>query len=287
MLNAMAGTQTIPTSKFTDHERKVAMVLTCLVMMFGMLNVLQDLIRSNLRNSSFYFSESFMFSTFWWLFAPLLWAQYILANRMPKQVKFPILFILPVAIHLLAYPALIWLISSSFYYHTYLFRQTLSYTLSEYVFLLLLFYTIPYLVLNRTYRNSNGANNEEQRHLDGSTGRFINSVLVSDGYKKRAVEVSGILYISASTPYISVHLAEKHYLLNESLKSVSAKLDPKVFVRVHKSAIVNVRSVTNYVSRNNGDYDLTLDNGVQLRVSRNFAARFKEQFNLFHRLTTK
>ncbi len=95
------------------------------------------------------------------------------------------------------------------------------------------------------------------------------------------------MYFSANPPYINLHLEGKKYLYNETLKSISVKLNPEQFVRVHKSTIVNIKMVASFTTRLNGDYDLTLNNYTQIRVSRNFAADFKDLFNKTHHLTTK
>lgn len=276
-------------TRFVNREGRAIYWLICLVLFFGMLNVLQDLVRSILKNSSYYFSESFLFSSFWWLFAPLLWTQYVVSeSKHNKRMlwKLALIFV-PVIFHLFGYPALVWLLSRIFYYHTFEFQQTLNYTLSEYVYLLLLFYSVPYLLFVWNSKRRSVANSTVPKLTQSIPGNYISSLLVADGTKRRTIHTAEILFISASPPYIAVHLTGKQYLLNESLKSISSKLDPKQFVRVHKSTIVNIEKVDAFVSRNNGDYDLTLENDAQLRASRNFFADFKEQYHLFHRFTTK
>lgn len=122
---------------------------------------------------------------------------------------------------------------------------------------------------------------------ESSTKHFISTILVTDGNKKQNITVLEILYFSANPPYINIHLEGKKHLYNATLRSISIKLNPEKFVRVHKSTIVNIEMVTSYTTRLNGDYDLTMKNNVQLRVSRNFATDFKNLFNKTHHLTTK
>ena len=81
--------------QFSKTDKRIAFVLTLLVLAFIVLTLMQDFLRSELKNSSFYFSESFMFSSFWWLFAPLLFSQY-LAFRFQKCK--PFFYILPIGI---------------------------------------------------------------------------------------------------------------------------------------------------------------------------------------------
>jgi hypothetical protein len=277
------------TSKFTMSDSKVISVLTLLVLAFVVIALMQDFLQSNLKNSSFYISESFIFSSFWWLFAPLLFTQYsIVTHKYRKELKFhAVLIILPIFLHLFAFPSLVWLLSKVFYYHTYSFQQTFRYTLSEHLYLLVLFYSIPIMAFQFFLKTTKLANPAFEAQNEGIIDQFISNIIVSDGNKKHSIIVSEILYFSANPPYITLHLESKKHLYNETLKSISIKLNPEEFIRIHKSTIVNIKMVTSYTTRLNGDYDLKLKNDVQLRISRNFASDFKILFNKTHHLATK
>jgi len=277
------------TTKFSITNSKAASVLTLLVLAFVVLTLAQDFLRADLKNTAFYFSESLMFSSFWWLFAPLLFAQYFVVkhkNRVELKVQ-AALIILPIFLHLFAFPLLVWLLSKVFYYYTYSFQQTFRYTLSENLYLLSLFYSIPVLTLQFFLKKVKRAEPAFETQNKCIENQFISHIIVSDGNRKQSIIVSEILYISATPPYINLHLEGKKYLHNETLKSVSIKLNPHQFVRVHKSTIVNIKIVTSYTSRLNGDYDLKMKNNEQLRVSRNFSTNFKNLFGKTHHLTTK
>lgn len=268
-------------------DRKVAFVLILFVLAFVILTLSQDFLRSGLQNSRFYFSESFLFSLFWWLFAPLLFMQYFVVKH-KKGAYFQIaVIILPIFIHLFAFPFLVWLLSSVFYYHTFSFPRTLRYTLSEHLYLLVFIYSIPFLVFQFFSKKTELIKSISQTQNRSISNQFINTILVTDAHKKHNISVSEILYFSANSPYINIHLEDKKYLHNETLKSIAIKLDPEQFVRVHKSSIVNIKMVASYTTRLNGDYDLTMKNNVQIRVSRNFATDFKNLFNKTHRFTAK
>ena len=273
--------------QITTTDRRTAFALAVLVLVFVAFTLLQDFLRAALQHSSFYFSESFMFSAFWWLFAPLLYAQYFTARyKNNGRLAFRLaVIVIPILLHLLAFPLLVWALSTAFYYHTYVFQQTLRYTLSEHVYTLLLLYSIPVLAFRLlSKKEKTAAMARSQQEIIALP--FISSILVADGYKKHPVAVADILYFSASPPYITLHLEGKKYLHTATLKSISAKLDPGQFVRVHKSTIININRVAFYTTRLNGDYDLTMKNSIQIRVSRNFAPGFKDLFNKTHQVTT-
>lgn len=277
------------TIKLGIVDRNAIFVLIPLFLAFVVLTVAQDFLQSDLNNSAFYFSESLLFSSFWWIFAPLLFVQYIiLRRRIIRRLTLHIaLILLPIIVHLFAFPFLVWTISRIFYYHTFAFQQTFRYTLSEHLYLLVLFYSIPDLVFQFFVKKEKSVKSVPETQSQSTQNKYINAVVVAEGYKKLSITVSDIFYFSANPPYINIHLENKKYLHDETLKSVSLKLNPDQFVRVHKSTILNIKKVVSYKSRLNGDYDLTMKNNTVLRLSRNYTTNFKNLFNKIHHLTIK
>jgi hypothetical protein len=276
------------TIKFGSTDRKAAIVLTLFALAFVVLTLTQDLLRAGIKKSAFYFPESFMFSSFWWFFAPLLFTQYFIIRHKtikPLHFKFAII-IFPVVVHLFSFPFLVWLLSKTFYYHTYSFQQTLQYTLSEHLYILILFYATPIVWFHFFTRKETAVPLSEKQN-DGITNQFISNIIVAEGNKKCSVAVSEVLYFSANPPYININASTKKYLYKQTLKSISLELNPNQFVRIHKSTIINIKMVASYKTRLNGDYDLIMNNNVQLRVSRNFAADFKNLYNKTHHFTTQ
>ncbi|MGF1925576.1 MAG: LytR/AlgR family response regulator transcription factor [Bacteroidia bacterium] len=233
---------------------------------------MQDLLEAIYQNSAFYLSESFLFSSFWWLFIPLLYAQFKLGNvKVNHRVSYWILLIgVPILIHLISFPAIIWLFSKIFYEYTFRYLQTFEYTISVHLYQLVLFYAAPILLYHFI---------KEKAQIK-PTPAYELVLTVNEGTKYLSIAVADILYFTANTPYINIHLRDKQYLYKESLKTLTNKLDPGQFVRIHKSTIVNVKHVQSYTSRLNGDYDLTLEEGEILRISRNFAVNFKERYRV-------
>jgi hypothetical protein len=271
------------------NRQKTVWTLSTLVAALVLLTILQDRIEANFQQSSFYLSESFLFSSFWWIFIPVLYGQYILAaNHHGKGFLFNLFMIVaPVCIHLLAFPALVWAISGMFYYHTFSFGQTLAFCLSEYLYVLILCYSVPYAIIRHFKAKIPAQQTRAVPEKTPTSGTPLTILLVAEGNKHISIGVEDILYFTANPPYINIHHKQKKYLYNETLKSISAKIDCSMFVRIHKSTIVNIRQVHAYTSRLNGDYDLTLLDGTSLRISRNYAADFKALFRESHPLTAK
>jgi len=241
-----------------------------------------DLLDSKFQQTSFYIFESLIFSSFWWIFIPLLYAQFTFAKVYKTKAATTLLLSIPIIAHLFTYPAIIWLISTIFYHHTFFYWQTFTYELTEYGFVILMAYCVPFVLYN-----SFNVKPKNEPTLSATTdtpaqSNLTPSLFVMDGNKRIALNTSDILYFSANSPYINIHHKQKRYLHSETLKSVSETLNKEVFVQVHKSAIVNIKKVQSYKSRLNGDYDLTMTDGTELRLSRNYASAFKQKFLRSH-----
>lgn len=115
---------------------------------------------------------------------------------------------------------------------------------------------------------------------------FLISLIVSDiNNQKIVIDTKEILYFSANSPYINIHHQTKKYLYTGTLRNMENRLDTSTFIRIHRSYIINLSKVDLYTSRQNGDYDLKLSDGTELRVSRNYAAAFKTALDKHSRLT--
>lgn len=82
------------------------------------------------------------------------------------------------------------------------------------------------------------------------------------------VDVDDIVWIKAQRNIVQIHLADAVHELRETLTALAARLDPRRFARVHRSAIVNVRRVRAVHPWFNGYHVLTMDTGQKLRMSR-------------------
>jgi two-component system LytT family response regulator len=90
--------------------------------------------------------------------------------------------------------------------------------------------------------------------------------------------VDVIDWIEASGNYVRIHSGEKSYLIRGTMNSMERKLDPALFIRIHRSFIVNVDSIKELESWFHGDYKVVLKNGKELVLSRNYR-RLLQQFN--------
>jgi two-component system LytT family response regulator len=84
------------------------------------------------------------------------------------------------------------------------------------------------------------------------------------------VPIGGIEWIDAAGDYMCIHAAGSTHILRGTMKDLEEYLDPRLFQRVHRSTIVNLRRVKSLRAHMNGEYFLTLDGGHELKLSRTY-----------------
>lgn len=100
---------------------------------------------------------------------------------------------------------------------------------------------------------------------------YAERFLVTSNGRTRIVSVEEIEWIEAADNYVSIHIADgDSVLLRETLKSLEERLDPKHFVRIHRSTIVKLTKIKELQPSINGDYTLKLQNGRKLNMSRSY-----------------
>jgi two-component system LytT family response regulator len=103
--------------------------------------------------------------------------------------------------------------------------------------------------------------------------RYAEILPIRDDSDTVRVNVATIDWIDAAGDYMCVHAEGRTYVLRETMKSLAAILDPKIFQRVHRSTIVNVKRVRRLRPHTNGEYFLTLEDGQEIKLSRSYRDR--------------
>jgi two-component system, LytTR family, response regulator len=75
-------------------------------------------------------------------------------------------------------------------------------------------------------------------------------------------------WIEAADYYVLLHVGDKSHILRETMTELEAKLDPRKFIRIHRSIIVNIERAVELRARGYGDYLVILRNGAKLKPSR-------------------
>ncbi|MBO9595384.1 MAG: LytTR family transcriptional regulator [Niabella sp.] len=271
-----------------QSKLKLRYILLACMGLFMTANVVLDYIFTRFQNSAFYFSESLLFSSYWVLFLPLPALALKLMRKTDKATSRLLLASAATVVHLLLYPALIWVLSKAFYTHTFDYGQTFHFGLSAYFIKTVLIYGFLWAAYPLVDRKNQPALRSGAATEKTGGSYFIDSILIINSNNTKSVlAVKDVFYFSANPPYVNIYHRSKKYLHTGTLKSLETQLDGRQFVRIHKSHIVNIHQIASMQSRQNGDYDITLRNHTVLRVSRNYAKQFKLRFSAYHQLTPK
>jgi two-component system LytT family response regulator len=84
------------------------------------------------------------------------------------------------------------------------------------------------------------------------------------------VPIASIEWIDAAGDYMCIHASGHTHILRGTMKELEDILDPRLFQRVHRSTIVNLRRVKSLRAHMNGEYFLTLEGAQELKMSRTY-----------------
>ena len=93
---------------------------------------------------------------------------------------------------------------------------------------------------------------------------------IRQGRKTVRVPIPAIQWIDAAGDYMCVHAEGDTHILRGTMKELEEILDPRLFQRVHRSTIVNLRFVKSLRAHMNGEYFLSLEGGQELKLSRTY-----------------
>ncbi len=242
-----------------------------IVLVIG-LTVFQDFLFSKVHTTGFYISESLLYSSIWFFLAPLG----ILQIRILKRLKFNsvwknigttvALSTIITLIHIFVFASFFVMVSYFVFSPTHYFSNIISSAASNQFYIIFLFYTLLPFVVHYLH----GTNQKEQ------SPTFLNeSIRLKIGLKTITLKTEDIETISTEKPYTTFTSNGKRYLDNRTLKDLKTILNPKIFVQVHRSTIVNGHFIKELESRKNGDYDALLKSGQVIRFSRHYRGNWQ------------
>jgi len=94
--------------------------------------------------------------------------------------------------------------------------------------------------------------------------------LIKHSGKVIFIDLKDLIWIEADGYYIKLHTTDKSYLVRKSMKQAEKLLPSRLFMRVHKSSIINKRYIKEIEPHFNGEYYISLNNGSSVKVSRSY-----------------
>jgi two-component system LytT family response regulator len=117
----------------------------------------------------------------------------------------------------------------------------------------------------------------QQPARNSSTGRNGSRYTSRIVFKSRGrivfLPVSDIRWISAEENYVRITTQTETHLLRETMARLEEKLDPEMFLRVHRSSIVNLQHIKEVRTEADGEYAVVLVDGEKLTMSRGYRSR--------------
>lgn len=254
--------------------------LVWVVFGFAGLALLQDAVYSWVHGTPFYWSEALLFKVFWFLFLPLGYAFLLFDRRYPGPTGWGAVvarvFLASMAMgtaHVLLFATVISGVSELFFAESFSFYWAIEKNFSVHFYKYLSAYLGISAAVVWFHRHPPGASAPKAELQEAYPGVLT----LQNGKKRIPVPVADIVSVHADDPYVAVHANGNVYLQASSLRRMEESLDPSIFVRVHRSSIANIRRVVEMRSRMNGDYDLRMCDGREIRLSRRYAQALKEK----------
>jgi len=108
-----------------------------------------------------------------------------------------------------------------------------------------------------------------------SPTRFLKRLAVRTAGKTVLVDVADIDWIEAAENYVQLHTGRGGHLLHVTMNTLEKSLDPAIFLRIHRSVIVNVTRIRELQPVMHGEYAITLASGARLQSGRNYSEKLK------------
>ena len=111
--------------------------------------------------------------------------------------------------------------------------------------------------------------------LGNESTSYATRFSVKVGTRTQVVRAQEINWIASAGDYVELHSTGRCYLLHETMNSVEQKLDPKDFLRIHRSRIVRLNLIQEAQSIDNREYKVKLADGSEHRSGRTYATRLE------------
>ena len=106
--------------------------------------------------------------------------------------------------------------------------------------------------------------------------KYLSRVALRAGGKISFAGVEEILYVQAAENYVQLHLKTSRHLLHVPIATLESSLDPAMFLRIHRSLIVNLRHIHELETGPHGEYIVLLQGGARLQSSRSYHDKIKK-----------
>ena len=131
-------------------------------------------------------------------------------------------------------------------------------------------------------RERMGAEGGDNRHVVSllqqlaAPPKYLARVALRASGKISFVNMEDILFVQAAENYVQLHLKNARHLLHVPIATFESSLDPQLFLRIHRSLVVNVKHILELETGPHGEYIVVLQGGTRLQSSRSYHEKIKK-----------
>lgn len=100
--------------------------------------------------------------------------------------------------------------------------------------------------------------------------QYLERLLIKSNGRIVFLKTREIDWIKADDKYLHLYFGKSNYLVRQSLSQMKTQLDPQIFAQIHRSIIINIERIKELQTMFNGEYNLVLENGAEVPLSRNY-----------------
>ena len=104
----------------------------------------------------------------------------------------------------------------------------------------------------------------------------VRKLAIKDRGRITMLNQADIEWVDAAGDYMCVHAAGETHVMRSTMKELQQQLCGDTFKRIHRSTVVNLNYIAKIKVLSKGEYELTLESGAQIKVSRNYRQPIKE-----------
>lgn len=128
--------------------------------------------------------------------------------------------------------------------------------------------------------NPNSASHPPQQLQEVFERENLERIVVKNGSQIKIIPVQQVKYLEAYDDYVKIHTNDGMFLKNKTMSSFEKQLDPKQFVRVHRSFIIKVDQLAKIEPMEKDNYIAVLHSGDKVNISKSGYARLKQVIGL-------
>ncbi len=108
-----------------------------------------------------------------------------------------------------------------------------------------------------------------------SPRKYQQRLAVRSAHKTLFVDIEDVDWMEAAENYVELHVGRASHLLHVTMNTLEQSLDPQVFLRIHRSIIVNLGKIKSLESCAHGEFMITLHDGARLQSGRTYSERLR------------